>query len=477
MRDIRYLWEDYQIFDYAGVEKHLSDMAARGWRLEKTGAMFWKYRRMEPAKVTYAVTYIHNASDLNPQPTEEQQILDEYCQEAGWKKVADWFTMQIFSSEEADPIPIETDEATRLEVIRRCTGMQIWPINIALLLLFLLEAGMLLSNPITFFTRNSNVFLGLILLTGIILTAVTVGSYFLWSYRSEKSVKQGGKCVSCGQFYRYFNRGILVLTLLLASGWFMSLLADSGKGIFAYAVLYMVLVYLIIILMRLSAKLMKRLGFSKKTNQIVLIIGNILLCITLIGTLSYVFLHPDKNGESMIQKMVKNDTAEEDSAEKLPVTLQSLQSNVPSVQFSGLEALESMDVNDDKQIEHSLRTREYSTCFMWQLQVDELIKAEDEELEWITLSYDVLKVNLPFLYEKCRLEYMKNNSFTEERGAHYQKEDASSWNADRVYRWYYGEDRPADEWVICQGDYIVRLELSWEPSDGQKVWMMEQLCP
>ena len=142
MRDIRYLWEDYQIFDYAGVEKHLSDMAARGWRLEKTGAMFWKYRRMKPAKVTYAVTYIHNASDLNPQPTQEQQILDEYCQEAGWKKVADWSKMQIFSSEEADPIPIETDEATRLEVIRRCTGMQIWPVNIALLLMFLLEAGM-----------------------------------------------------------------------------------------------------------------------------------------------------------------------------------------------------------------------------------------------------------------------------------------------------------------------------------------------
>ena len=49
MRNTKREFCSYLIFDYRGVEAHLSQMAARGWRLEKIGPYFWTYRRADGA--------------------------------------------------------------------------------------------------------------------------------------------------------------------------------------------------------------------------------------------------------------------------------------------------------------------------------------------------------------------------------------------------------------------------------------------
>ena len=85
MKNTKRRMENLNLYDYRHVEDHLSAMAARGWRLESIGARLWKYRRAEPAKVRYAVTYIQDASQFNPGPTERQQTLEELCAAAGWE--------------------------------------------------------------------------------------------------------------------------------------------------------------------------------------------------------------------------------------------------------------------------------------------------------------------------------------------------------------------------------------------------------
>ena len=62
MKDVKYRWNTLCIYDYRGVEEHLAAMAAKGWRLERAGNSIWKYRRAQPAKVRYAVTYSAGAS-------------------------------------------------------------------------------------------------------------------------------------------------------------------------------------------------------------------------------------------------------------------------------------------------------------------------------------------------------------------------------------------------------------------------------
>ena len=50
MKDVKYRWNTPCLYDYRGVEEHLSAMAAQGWRLEKAGNSLWKYRRAEPRR-------------------------------------------------------------------------------------------------------------------------------------------------------------------------------------------------------------------------------------------------------------------------------------------------------------------------------------------------------------------------------------------------------------------------------------------
>lgn len=41
MGDFKYQLLTYGLFDYAGVERHLEKMAAKGWRFTSVGNFFW----------------------------------------------------------------------------------------------------------------------------------------------------------------------------------------------------------------------------------------------------------------------------------------------------------------------------------------------------------------------------------------------------------------------------------------------------
>ena len=113
MRDVKYRWNPYSPFDFQGVEAHLSAMAARGWRLEKTGSTLWKYRRRAPAQVRCAVTCPPEGE------TSDRLFFQDLCASAGWEKTADWAQMQIYTSERERPTPLETDPGLFLERVHR----------------------------------------------------------------------------------------------------------------------------------------------------------------------------------------------------------------------------------------------------------------------------------------------------------------------------------------------------------------------
>ena len=109
----------YRPIDGDAVEKWLRRMALRGWRLEKAGQLFGRFRRAEPAPLTYSVTYFPEASLYGGPPTEQQEEYAEYFAAAGWSYVTQWSRMQIFVTEQEDPIPLETDQRQKLETIRQ----------------------------------------------------------------------------------------------------------------------------------------------------------------------------------------------------------------------------------------------------------------------------------------------------------------------------------------------------------------------
>ena len=54
MLKTKYEYNFYSFYDHTGMEQHFEKMAAQGWLIEKLG-YFWRYRRIEPQALLFAV--------------------------------------------------------------------------------------------------------------------------------------------------------------------------------------------------------------------------------------------------------------------------------------------------------------------------------------------------------------------------------------------------------------------------------------
>jgi len=43
--------EALSFYDHTGIEKHLADMARKGWMIEQISNYYWTYRKIEPQEL------------------------------------------------------------------------------------------------------------------------------------------------------------------------------------------------------------------------------------------------------------------------------------------------------------------------------------------------------------------------------------------------------------------------------------------
>ena len=130
MRERKREWVPlYSFLDRSAITAHLASMAEKGWMLESIVAWKWTYRRTEPRRLKFAVTYFAGAGYFSPSP-------------AGWQTAASWDQVQIFWSEDLDAVPLETDPETELQNIERSFGKPLLRSQLLLLALSLLETGL-----------------------------------------------------------------------------------------------------------------------------------------------------------------------------------------------------------------------------------------------------------------------------------------------------------------------------------------------
>ena len=254
----------FRPMDADAVERYLGRMARKGWFLDKTGQMFWRFHRGEPAVLTYAVTYFPEASIYGGPMTSAQEELAEYCAAAGWEYVAQWLRMQIYVTDQTDPVPLETDEKQKLETIRAV--FQKHRLSYVLLLaLYLLQCLMqgytfsqnpmvYLASPGTLLTLTAWPVLTLLMMENLLVWAI-------WLRWSKRSVEQGGPCIS--SVFRV-SRGIeiglaaVMAVLFLQTIWYT---IRSGNGT---AVLWMLGVMAVFLLLTfLPIWWMRERGFSE----------------------------------------------------------------------------------------------------------------------------------------------------------------------------------------------------------------------
>nr|WP_325186452.1 DUF2812 domain-containing protein [uncultured Oscillibacter sp.] len=453
MRDVKYRAENLTLYEYRRVEEHLSAMAAKGWRLESVGARLWKYRRAEPARVRYAVTYIPDASQFNPGPTEGQQTLAELCAAAGWEKVTDWFQMQIYCSEAADPIPLETEESVRLEAVHRSMKRNFLPSNILLLLLSLVMLGLfvrtLIVDPLRVLESNGSLFTGPLWLLVSVLLLVALTHYGLWYRRSKRSTAQGGPCADPGDV-RWINWVGFAFLIPWTALYLLSYLAQGLPGPVIYFLLHTLIICLIILLLRKITALLRRMKASFGLNLLLTLLADVVLAAVLMGALTFASIRggwfSTRNGETYTYAQEPWDVSPVD----LPLTVSDL---------------------TGKGYSH-VRRYEYhqGSVLVSRRSCRETVR-EGEERLW--LSYEITKPRArlyPLVLEEA-LAPSEDEAFGE---IVWEAVPAAPWGAEAAYRRSLGGEA-VDDWLLVFPDRLVSVSPDWDLTAEQMALAGERL--
>lgn len=224
----------YQANDSEAMARRLEKMAAKGWLLESVDSIWRTYRRDEPSTVRYAVTYFPDASVFDGSPTGGQETYADYCAAAGWEFVSAYGPIQYFRSTRPDPVPIETDEGEKLRSIHKTM----------LKTLVLAHCLLLVSVGVTTWSHtssfryaplsavSSNMTLGLYLLLAVLLVYLVaiLADYFIWYFRSKRSVERGGACLPVHTRARLWASGVLLAACAAGIAGFVSELTRPGFG-------------------------------------------------------------------------------------------------------------------------------------------------------------------------------------------------------------------------------------------------------
>lgn len=450
MANYKYQLSIYNLFDYVGVEKHLEKMAAKGWQFDSIGSFGWKYRKAEPAKVKYSVTYIPEASEFDPEPLEKQKDMEAYCEEAGWKKVGNWMQMQIFYSENPDAVPIETDEGLRLEYIQKSMKKNFLASHLLMLFVFLLNAvtqfNLAKNNWIEYLADSSRLWTCGIWLWGIMLLLFDVCYYFNWLRKAKRAVEEGQSCPE-PKLYRHWNRIAWLVLLILMVGMFSS----YTSGMVWFMVGYLACFCLIILLVRKVQQKLKQQGVSKSGNVVLTVALCFLLTFAVIGVMMAVILGLDiglTTERKPVKTMKINGIEWDIYQDKLP--------------------LYAEEFTDTEFVESSCHAEETSSFLASNGEYEQYLYVGEENLTVAaSIRYQVVTVKADFLYDFL-LDAFYEREFrywdeTEKEKTEYRL--IYETESAAMYRQYYGGLPMVHEWLVLTENKIVPLSIYLEQEE------------
>lgn len=416
--------------------------------LEKIGRFFWKFQRMEPAPLHFAVTFFPKATEYDPEPSEEQALFYEMCEHTGWKLAATSAQMQIFYNEEENPVPIETDPCVDVENIHKSINKAYKPLNIILAILCAIQLRSsitrMTSDPMTVLSNNAELFLVFCYVLLLLLSLYEVIRYTVWYKRAKKTAEQEGSFLNPGT-NKTFENIIFVLFILAL----LYLLISLGRKTTLIYVISALGFFAIIMLVRLLSRWLKHRKVSAAENGILTFV----IAFILIGAYNYLLITDRIN---LLPPDIENrlnvytgDTFAIDNSE-LPLTMEDLMEE------------------DFSNYTNSLSVSE--TIFSAQLTGTHYPKENGPNIP--NISYTVTKIKKPWLHDwylESTLEQTLKvrHHITFSFHLKYIPIYSEPWGAEHVYRRYSG-NHPMDTYMIDLGDRIIEVSPDWELTTEQK---------
>lgn len=453
--------EFFAFYDDQGIARHLERMAGKGWLIERINNYFWTYRRIEPQRLRFAVTYFPEASDFNPGPTENQQTFQEYCESAGWRFAVQWCQMQIFYSENSDAVPLETEEPIRLQNIHRCMRKNFLPGNIAvmilMMILLLLQMVSVPRDLLSLLAENTRLITVTLLLLAILSEAGMLLGYYFWRGRSLRAVANGGSCARSGRFQHWLGRPVWLLVILLAALYLYSV------GSYWPLVLICAVVLAGISALTLAARAVLRgMGVARETN--------IAVTAVMIFLLSLSF--------SVVLQGLSDWMRDAGLFQKQPAYIYTTQNGSSSWDWEVYDDPIPLKVEDLRATDYphySYEMTEQSSPFVSVLEASQT--GFPDGLENERLLYTVVRLKQEVWFRPVLDSMLR----AEERFRYDGEQDtfllveAPQWGAEEVYQRHI-DGQPQPEYYICYApDSILQLDLSWEPTAQEIVVIREKL--
>ncbi len=441
MKDIKKKVEFFTFYDKTGIEKHLEAMASEGWMLEKMSAFRWTYRRIEPRKIHFSVSYYATVTDFEPEPTEEQQTFNDFCEHSGWKLAASTVQMQIFYNENENPVPIETDPMLEIENIHRSVKKTVLLTYFLLLFLgFLMGASFvstMLGDPIYLLSSSSKMLTGVwwIVAWGYSLTELV--SYYSWRHKAKRMAVQGVLVETRG--HRWLG---LAVTVFMLSSLVFYLIFLGNTGLQFYLTAYVLVLLAGVAVVGGVKSLLKRKKVNAETNKALTVAASFILAFVLMGAVTFTTILGLRHGFFKID------------LKELPFTIGEL-----------------LDVDDSDY----LKTRgKEDSIILGQYRSSQHPNTYDHSP---TMQYTITEVKMPFLYDFVvdtlyhHYDEWKGWNSTYE----YVETDATAWGASKAWE-LYRNGEPDNAFLVCYDKYILEISVDWELTAEQMRLIGEKIC-
>lgn len=449
MREYKYRMETFYLFDHTGIQRHLEEMAARGWLLDKLGPL-WRYRRIEPQALHFAVTYFPEASVYDPEPREGQWDYQELCRDAGWTHAATQGQMQIFYTEAEDPVPLETDPQLQVENIHRAMWRSTLASALGMLGISLLQMWMqwrtYSRDPIDWLCGTSGAMACLCWITVLALNLLNLADYLRWHRQAQAAAREG-------RFTPTFSRRrfqIAMLTLVFAALLLWAISSITGSRLGTLSVLYGLAMLIVVGGVTTAVnKILKHQKASAMTNRWGTTLAAVLSVLVFFGWSTAEIINGVGRGWFEDSQVVETYTVygmtREVYGDPIPLRIEDL-----------------MDTDYDR---WSTEAETYASPVMVQHVYSQECRTGDPAQP--QLFYKVVEVKWPALYDTAEDALRKsaeryNNPDFPEFWSYYAPTDPAPWGALRAYQLQEGGE-PQRYYLLCYEDHLTLIQfLSWE---------------
>lgn len=437
----------YSYLDRTAITAHLSDMAAQGWMLEKIGGWSWRYRRAEPRKLQFALTFFP-ASQFDPGPSEGLETYRDYCAAAGWQLVTESAQVQIFCTEDETTVPIETDPTVELANIRRCVKRgfvgSYWALLALSLFQILFQFYQIWTNPVDTLSSTASLASVLNWLPLDILILAELTRYYRWQRKAQAAADAGSPLPDLRSM-RWLNILVMVWSCVIVL-WLLASYWDS-RGMFLLMAGMLLYMGLIVLLANGAKDAMKHLHAPRWVN--IAVTYGIIITLTVGGMAGLLGLVLRNSGSGWLE-----DHPPVETYECWGWTWSVYHDDIP------LRIEDLIETDYDR---WSTRARVNSSFLLTHGEYTQ--RARVDALDQPDLQYETVTVKPGFLYDLCKKDFLSwverhNKELPQEHWDEYRLIDAPAWGADEVYRLYYSSE-PSNQFLVCWPDRMAEVNFDW----------------